>query len=71
MTSNTIDNMENTNTQSNVLIVSPIFNIGDVVKMEKKTPFIPKRDRRISNIGVFGNKKQRDIYNFEHASLAK
>ena len=33
--------------------------------MEKKTPFIPKRDRRISNIGVFGKKKQRDIDKFQ------
>ena len=41
------------------------LNIGDVVKMEKKTPFIPKRDRRISNIGVFGKKKQRDIDKFQ------
>ena len=32
MTSNTIDNMENTHLQSDVLVVSPAFNIGDVVK---------------------------------------
>ncbi len=31
MTSNTIDNMENTHLQSDVLVVSPAFNIGDVV----------------------------------------
>ena len=32
MTSNTIDNMENTHLESDVLVVSPAFNIGDVVK---------------------------------------
>ena len=32
MTSNTIDNMENTHLQSDVLVVSPAFNIGDVLK---------------------------------------
>ena len=32
MTSNTIDNMENTHLQSDVLFVSQAFNIGDVVK---------------------------------------
>ena len=32
MNSSTIDNMENTHLQSDVLIVSPAFNIGDVVK---------------------------------------
>ena len=32
MSSNTIDNMENTHLQSDVLVVSPAFNIGDVVK---------------------------------------
>ena len=32
MTSNTINNMENTHLQSDVLVVSPAFNIGDVVK---------------------------------------
>ena len=32
MTSNTIDNIENTHLQSDVLVVSPAFNIGDVVK---------------------------------------
>ena len=32
MTSNTIDNTENTHLQSDVLVVSPVFNIGDVVK---------------------------------------
>ena len=32
MNSSTIDNMENTHLQSDVLVVSPAFNIGDVVK---------------------------------------
>ena len=32
MTSNIFDNLENSKIQANVLIVSPIFNIGDVVK---------------------------------------
>ena len=32
MTSNTINNMENIHLQSEVLVVSPAFNIGDVVK---------------------------------------
>ena len=32
MNSNTIDNMENTHLRSDVLVVSPAFNIGDVVK---------------------------------------
>ena len=32
MTSNTIDNMENTHLHSDVLVVSPTFNIGDIVK---------------------------------------
>ena len=32
MNSSTIDNMDNTHLQSDVLVVSPAFNIGDVVK---------------------------------------
>ena len=32
MTSNTINNMENIHLQSDVLVVSPAFNIGDVVE---------------------------------------
>ena len=32
MTSNTTNNMENIHLQSDVLVVSPAFNIGDVVK---------------------------------------
>ena len=32
MNSSTIDNMENTHLQSDALVVSPAFNIGDVVK---------------------------------------